>query len=74
MKLEYFSLFILIPTGILRLNYEIPKYITIKIISVIITLFTLFFIKTNYDDVNYQKIFSLRVLFVMLTALIGILI
>ncbi|MHA2092672.1 MAG: hypothetical protein ACW98K_17645 [Candidatus Kariarchaeaceae archaeon] len=66
------GILLLIFSGMIRLQYEIPTLLPLKLIFVVISLGVFFVINTTYSQDNFLRISTLRVVSVVGTGIVGI--
>ena len=64
----------LIITGPIRLSYNIPEYIIVKLILAFLVLLSFTILKVEYDDVKFKEKNIVRIVIVLITATTGLLI
>ncbi len=74
LKVSKLGLYLLVTSGLIRLSYNIPTYITIKLFFATIIIYLYFLYSIPYDDKNYLRKNILRLLIIAITATIGYLI
>lgn len=66
------GILLLVFSGMIRLQYEIPTMLPVKLIFAGISLGVFFHINTTYSQGNFTRISALRVMSVVVTGIVGI--